>query len=168
MTVAWFARVGSALDADEKARIVALVNGRSVGRLDAPVEIEAVAGVALSRILVVEEHDNLWWDAEESERERLWEIAAQRETEAVVALRLSASDRDRVAIRDAAARVGTVAAIDPSLIPAAIETAMLSLHQNSLAELADTPPDHWFRIKHALFETGRWPLGFRSGRLHIV
>ena len=168
MTAAWFSRVGSTLDPDEKARIVALVNGRSVGRLDACVEIEVVAGVALSRILVTEEHDSLWWDAEESERERLWEIAAQRETEAVVALRLSASDDDRVAIRDAAALVGRVAAIDLSHIPSAIETAMLSLHQNALAELAGAPADHWFRVKHALFETGRWPLGFRSGRLHIV
>lgn len=163
MTAAWFSRVGQALDNDEKARIVALLNGRSEA-----VAIEVVSGVALSRILLAEEHDNLWWDAEESERERLWEIAAERATETDVAERLSASVEEGVFIRDAAAHVGNAAAIDPSHIPPAVEAALLSLHQNALAELVETPADHWFRIKHALFKSGRWPLGFRSGRLQIV
>ena len=170
MTVAaWFSRVGRVLDVDENGRIVGLLGTLLDGRAGASsVALEVVNGLPLSRLLLAEEHDNLWWDAEESERERLWEVAAERATEAVVAERLSVGDHERAAIRAAATRIGDAGAIDPSHISTAIEAAMLSLHQNALAELADTPDDHWFRIKHALFVAGRWPLGFRSGRLHIV
>ena len=170
MTVAaWFSRVGRVLDVDENARIVGLLGTLPDVRAGASsVAVEVVNGLPLSRLLLAEEHDNLWWDAEESERERLWETAAERATEAVVAERIRAGDHERAAIRSAAAHFVDGIAIDPCHISTAIEGAMLSLHQNALAELADTPDDHWFRIKHALFAAGRWPLGFRSGRLHIV
>ena len=172
-TAGWFSQVGHELDADGKARIAGLLSARSCGSNESNerpdnVEIEAVSGPALSRVLLAEEHDNLWWDAEESERERLWEIAAERVTETFMVERLSASDRERVEIREAAALVGKDGAIDASHVPTAIEAAMLSLHQNALAEFADTPPEHWFRVKRALFGTGRWPLGFRDGRLLIA
>jgi hypothetical protein len=78
-----------------------------------------------------------------------------------------ASVEPRASMRRAAHNVDAVA-LDPSIVAKAAEAAILALHQRALADVAAAPDDHWFRIKFALFESGRWPLGLRSGRFYLV
>jgi hypothetical protein len=165
----WFCRVGAPVSAEEVALIGAVSASSKGSGNDAAIEV--VTGTALAQVLMLESHDNQWWDAEESERERLWDIAAERCTEDDLVAQLESAAGEAAIVRDDAARAAfhvTAVAIDPATAHAAADAARLALHQRALAELAAVSSDHWFRIKFALFESGRWPLGTRGGRFYLV
>ena len=175
--MSWFARVGRPLDENEALHIATLLHACGA---DDSTPVEIVTGSSLIHVLVAEDHDNQWWDAEEGERARLWDVAAERLTESELTAALAAGKAysgsadgaqppaDAMSsIRTAARNVDGVA-LDPAIATRAADAAILALHQCGLADLAAAPDDHWFRIKLALFESGRWPLGLRAGRFYLV
>ena len=177
---AWFARAGLPLEGAEAAAIIAMLRALDVDASTTPtLEIEQASWHELVRILREEDHDNQWWDAEESERERLWTIGADRMTErALVEVLGEAARAVAIDIFAAASALGVNGAVGPdsnavagphSVVKrAAAEAALLAVHQHSLAALADAGPDHYFVIKYALFAGGRWPLGPRAGKFLIL
>jgi hypothetical protein len=115
------------------------------------------------------DHASTWWDEEEAEREVLWAHACESRSESELQERLRAVtdviDRE---IRDAAfAAVASAGAIDTDIAGEAVAMALLAAHQSALAQLAGVAPGHRFVCKFALFEEGRWPLGYHFARLAV-
>jgi hypothetical protein len=166
MRPAWFARVGLPLAPFETTAIEALVAG------------VASHGVAIATLttwrdagqwLRLTEHDNAWWDDEEEERESLWARAALQRTESELLHVLEGMTRGLpAAIRVAALASATIEGVpDVALADAATAMAVLAAHQCALAQVAGAAPEHRFVRKFALFENGRWPLGYHSARFAI-
>lgn len=161
--VAWFARGGLALSAAEAALIDRWRHAHP------QLAGAGLAGVAhwweAGEIARAMDHDGVWWNVEEEERERLWQVAADRLGEpdlvaelAVLHARLAPGVEP--AVREVMANASIT---DPGLAQEAVAAALLALHQDALARLAGAAPDHFFRLKLALFVAGRWPLGLHRG-----
>lgn len=178
---AWFKRIGEPVDDVDAATIASLLRALEVPPSTA---IEVIGGLELGRLLHAEEHDNRWWDADEGERQRLWDLATDRSIESVLVDALHSATAPHVhAMHDAASRIArSNVACEPTIgldaigavgakgamVDRAVDAAMMSLHQRALAELSGAPDDHYFRIKFALFAAGRWPLGVRSGKFYLA
>ena len=192
---AWFKRIGEPVDDVDAANIAFLLRALEVPPSTA---IDVIGGDELARLLHAEEHDNRWWDAEEGERQRLWDLATDRSIESVLLDALHSATAPHVhAMHDAASRIawsntckstlgvramdvkgaigeigeiGKTGAIGAmgAMVDRAADAAMMSLHQRALAELSGAPDDHYFRIKFMLFAAGRWPLGVRSGKFYLA
>ncbi len=163
----WFTRTGSPLTPRERTVIGDLLR---IAAPDAPFEITAVASwqeaAAFARL---GGHDATWWNQEEEERERLWTRASNLRSEAELLQNLDAVARGvQGEIREAAAAAAALAGVtDAAVIGEACAMALLAGHHNALAELAGEGPGHRFVLKYALFEGGRWPLGYHSARFII-
>lgn len=164
---AWFARVGLPLTPEEYGAVGALL--RAVAP-DTTVMITRVASWHEAvAFLGMAERDPAWWNQEEEERERLWERAAESrsESELLRAVAAMTSGLDEP-IRNAAAIAAAAAGVtDTAIVAEASSMALLAAHQNALAEAAGEGPDHRFILKYALWEGGRWPLGYHSARFAI-
>jgi hypothetical protein len=163
---AWFSRVGMPLSPEEDAAIGELA--RIVAPL--PVLVTALASWQEAAAFVRSAlHDAAWWDQDEEEREALWTRAMEHWTEAELSERANAMTAEldaevRGAARAAAASAGV---IDPDIAAEATGMALLAAHQSALARLAGADPDHRFVRKFALFEGGRWPLGYHAARFIV-
>ena len=110
--------------------------------------------------------DDAGWEREEEERQRLWQAASERIDEVALLCQLTAAtDALAGALHDAAviaaAREGGA---DTGLVRAAAEAALMAVHQSELAGLAGEGAGHFFVLRRALFERGRWPLGTYRGQ----
>ena len=164
---AWFARVGLPLADGERAAIGELL--RDVAP-DAPVAVTALASWQEAAVFVrAAAHDTAWWDDEEEERELLWARAADARTEAGLFELVTAATRGLdVELRAAALAAMTAASVvDASIASEAAAMALLAAHQHALAEIAGAGSGHRFHRKYALFEGGRWPVGYHSARFVI-
>jgi hypothetical protein len=163
----WFSRVGLPLADGERAAIGELL--RDVAP-DAPVAVSALATWQEAAIFVrAAALDSAWWDDEEEERERLWARAADARTESeLFELVTNATRGLDVEMRDAARDAMTAAGVaDASIAGEAAAMALLAAHQRALAQIAGAGPGHRFVRKYALFEGGRWPVGYHSARFVI-
>jgi len=160
----WFARVGLPLAADDRAnaRAVLAARGRRAPADDAVVLVPSWrAAAAWTDDAAMAE----CWDDDEDEREALWTRAAMDIGEGTLLAHLSgatsaAAPRVRAAAIAAAGGAGTD---DPEVVATACASALLALHQCTLAQAAGAPADHPFMHKYALFARGRWALGYRDG-----
>jgi hypothetical protein len=163
----WFARVGLPLADGERAAIADLLR---VVLPDAPVAITALATWQEAGVFArAAAHDCAWWDDEEEERELLWARAAENRTEAGLFELVTAATRGLdVELRDAAHASMTAAGVaDAAIAGEAAAMALLAAHQQALAQLAGAGTGHRFFRKYALFEGGRWPVGYHSARFVI-
>src|SRR5687767_8211579 len=121
--VPWFSRSGEALSEGERALIVESLGSPAM-------VVELVSGDNLARLLREEDADNRWWDAEEGERSRLWEIAAERFGESGLLAALDEAVNDLSAtVRRSARRLADAGIADPGIVARAADAAVLSLHQ---------------------------------------
>lgn len=163
----WFARVGAPLPPGEISALDALLQrqGLLLGAAVVPVgrwqEAAAIVRAA--------ERDSSWWDREEGERERLWELAAAAHGENALLAALDAVRDDIGAAVSAAAgaAMGRAGVDDPELLREAVAATLLAAHQEALLRLAGEGDDHYFAIKYQLFAAGRWPLGLQGGRFAV-
>lgn len=164
---AWFTRVGLPLPPAEIDTLDAVL--RRQGLL-LGAAIEAIERWSMAAAFVrASERDCAWWDQEEAERERLWEIAAATHGESALLEALDAVREDvaatvQKAAREAMARAGVE---DPELLREAVAATLLAAHQDALTRLAGEGGDHFFAIKYRLFVAGRWPLGLQGGRFGV-
>ena len=164
---AWFARVGLPLGNDEREAIGKLLRGVAP---HAPVAVTALASWQEAAVFVrAAAHDTAWWDDEEEERELLWARAADVRTEAgLFELVTAATGGLDVELRDAAlAAMSAAGVVDIAIAGEAAAMALLAAHQRALAEIAGAGSGHRFFRKYALFEGGRWPVGYHSARFVI-
>ena len=100
---AWFKRIGEPVDDVDAATIASLLRALEVPPSTA---IEVIGGLELGRLLHAEEHDNRWWDADEGERQRLWDLATDRSIESVLVDALHSATAPHVhAMHEAASRI---------------------------------------------------------------
>ena len=156
----WFARVGLPLSRDEQAAVGGLIDSVAP-QASGEVTLLTSWQDAL-QFLRACELDPTGWDQEEREREWLWTRVAELQTEstllqAMAALQARLDAQVRAALFAAGAK-------DPVVISEAMGSSLLAAQQSALAELAGELPDHRFRRKFALFEGGRWPLGYHAAR----
>jgi hypothetical protein len=164
---AWFARVGLPLSDGERAAIGELLRGVVP---DAPVVVTALASWQEAAVFVrAAAHDSAWWDDEEEERERLWARAAEDRSETGLFELVTAATRGLdVELRDAAlAAMAVAGTADRDIADEAVAMGLLTAHQRALAEIAGAGTGHRFSRKYALFEEGRWPVGYHSARFVI-
>jgi hypothetical protein len=164
---AWFARVGLPLTPEEYDAIGELV--RNVAP-DARVVVTSIASWRDAAAFVsAAERDPTWWNQEEEERERLWDRAGESRSEGELLQSVMAMTAGLdVQIRSAASAVAAAAGVtDAAIINEASAMALLAAHQSAVAELAGEGRDHRFMRKYALWEGGRWPLGYHSARFVI-
>ena len=162
----WFARIGLAFDDAERFHLA------DAGCPHAPPAAEVVVVTSwldAARILDGEDRNSRNWDAQEEERERLWELGCDRFTESELLLRLNAvREQWTASIQDAAQAAARRAGIaDPRFVVEALAAAQLALNHGELATLAGAYAGHPFRTNLDLFVHGRWPLGLLNGRTMI-
>ena len=155
------------LTATEEAAIGDVLGGTIPGTTFAIDTVTSWSDAA--RFLRLTEHDSSWWDVEESEREVLWERAAQQWSEADLLQQLNAATAAlHREIHDAALEAASAEGpTDASIVREASDMALLATHQCALARLAGASAEHPFVRKHALFAGGRWPLGYHAARFAI-
>jgi hypothetical protein len=159
----WFARVGLPLSPDELAEIDALI-GVVAPRSSREVLL-VTSWPGAMQFVCAAEMDATWWDQEEEEREWLWTRAAELRSESALLQDIARMQASLDAqIRAAAVVAG---AGDPIIASEATGSALLAAQQNALAAIAGEPPGHRFMRKFALFERGRWPLGYHASRFVI-
>jgi hypothetical protein len=162
----WFARVGLPLSPEERAAVDALLDAIAP-RPSRDVALPASWPEAM-RFVRAAEFDATWWDEEEEERERLWARVADLESESALSQRIAALQAGlETPLRAAAAAACRAGVAGPDAVREATGSALLSAQQNALAEMAGQAPGHRFRRKFALFERGRWPLGYHAARFVI-
>ena len=163
----WFACVGMPLPTSELHALDCVLQqqGLLLGAVIETVE----RWQAAAAFIRAAERDCLWWDREESERERLWDIAAATHGESALLETLNVV-RERIAATVQVAAVGAMARAgvdDPDLLREAVAATLLAAHQEALTRLAGEGEDHFFAIKYRLFLAGRWPLGLQGGRFAV-
>ena len=159
----WFARVGRPLSSDEQEVIGELIDS-AAPQASREVTLLTSWRDAL-QFVRASEYDSDCWDQEEREREWLWTRVAELQSESTLLQGMAALHVGLDAqVRAAAMAAG---ANDPSVLSEAIGSALLAAQQNALAVFAGELPDHRFRRKFALFEAGRWPLGYHAARFVI-
>ena len=164
---AWFTRVGLPLPPAEIDTLDAVLRRQGL-LLGAAIEVVERWSTAAAFVRA-SERDCAWWDQEEAERERLWEIAAAAHGEhalldALDAVRDGIAAAVHASAADAMSRAGVD---DPDLLREAVAAALLAAHQDALTRLAGEGNDHFFAIKYRLFFEGRWPLGLQGGRFGV-
>lgn len=163
----WFERIGMPLDAAEHEAIAAILvwHGFPQG-----MEIVAIGswGEALA-LLDAEARESRLWDAQEGERERLWELGTDRHTEddLVTALATAEAAARQALVASAAQAAARLAMHDRRFVAEASGAAQIALHHSTLADLARADERHPFHATLALFAGGRWPLGHAGGRFFI-
>jgi hypothetical protein len=161
----WFQRIGLPLE-DSDRRLLEAATGGDAAQGD----IVVVASWSdAARILDAEDRDSRNWDAQEEERERLWDVCCDRHLEADLleelhAMRTQWGPSVEAAAHAAASRAGIA---DPRFVHEAGLAAQLALGHGTLAMLADAGDAHPFRQTLELFLRGRWPLGSAGGRITI-
>ncbi len=161
----WFAGVGTALTADDRADAGAILDARGQ-----PFGTGATVVVSWLAAAAWTEHPAMagCWDDDEEEREVLWgRVAAQLGEAALLAQLTAATMQAAPYVRAAALAAAKPASADQESVATAAASALLALHQHRLAQLADVAPDHPFMRKYALFARGRWALGYRDGTYGI-
>jgi hypothetical protein len=160
---AWFAALGEPISVVERHLTHEYL--RALG-IDDPPPVEGVQDWPRARSVATDPAwDRRWWDAEQLERRRLYALALRAHPEQRVLQVLSETvDVDGV-VRDAAALAAErFRCTDAGLVGAAAGAASEALYLGALAGLAAASHEHPFRLKHALFAGGRWPLGMLDGR----
>jgi len=161
VTPRWFACTGTAIGAADRrdaAAILAARGHRATGD-DAVVLLPSWRAAAIS---IDDSAMAECWDDDEDEREVLWTRAATDLGEsALLALLTGATSAAAPQVR--AAAVTAAGAEEPEAVATACASALLALHQYTLAQAAGAPQDHPFMHKYALFARGRWALGYRDG-----
>jgi hypothetical protein len=161
LTPRWFACVGAAIsvaDRHDAAAILAARGQRTAGA-DAVVLLPSWRAAAIS---IDDRAMAECWDDDEDEREALWTRAATDLGEsALLALLTAATSAAAPQVR--AAAVAAAGAEEAEAVATACASALLALHQYTLAQVAGAPQDHPFMLKYALFARGRWALGYRDG-----
>lgn len=162
----WFSMVGEPVGSEESRLVEAYLRGLGVTD-DLPVERVADWNDALA-VVTDTAWDRRWWDAEQREKERLWQEAVASHGEAnvlgVLSQTLESSEEVRGAVSRAADRFGCT---DAGLVGSAAGAASQAFHLAELARLAGAGEGHPFHSKRALFAAGRWPLGILRGRYRI-
>jgi hypothetical protein len=164
---AWFARVGLPLTPAERVALDAWTRGEPAEGATAWKSVGTwPEALSFARAM---DFDATWWDREEAERERLWLRAADAHGEAELLHRLTVVNEgiagDVRAHAAAAAAHARVA--DPAACMEAAGAALLAGHHDALRELAGADGSHGFARKYALFQAGRWPLGYHFGHFLI-
>ena len=163
----WFERVGTDLASAQREAIATMLSSHALaGRVGIVVVAHWHEAVAA---LHADDRDSGWWDFEEEERERLWEVASMAHTEdqLLVAVEQAIAAREHAIDLAVKAVVARHAIADPEWGRAARAAALMAVHQQTLARLASAPPTQLFALKYQLFADGRWPLGVQSGRFLI-
>ena len=150
-------------DPGELQRLVALADTADLALAIVGTWAEAI------RVLARADADSADWDARETEREILWQTAAERFGEDALLGMLTALRADATPVLDHALRAAAtrLTIADPHLGSEAIGAAQLALQHAALAFFADAPASHRFRTHLALFAVGRWPLAAIDARLHV-
>lgn len=162
----WFFSLGEPLDDAELACVRNYLAGLAIGEL----RVERVLDWASAgRLLENPAWDRRWWDAEQRERERLYEKASAARGEVELARRLTeAFEGSLDAVHGAAAVHAARAGFsDSALIRVAAGAASQALYLAELAALAGERASHPFLSKQALFAGGHWPLGIDGSRYHV-
>jgi len=160
----WFARVGQALTATERAAIDAMLR---LHPLLADAEVAAIGDWRdVPAVLADAQWDTRWTDHEVDERERLWQLSAERMGEqALFAAVQDTTESIAVAVRDAARLAALTGGVrDARLVDAAAGGALLAVQHEFLAREAGELAAHFFTPQWALYCAGRWPLGLHRGR----
>lgn len=162
----WFARVGTTLSTADVANATAILVARGS---PAPGQVVQVASWREAANWSNDAQLAQCWDDDEDAREALWLQVAAEIGEAALLGQLTRVTTASAAEVHAAARTaaGVAAARDPDDVATAAASALLSLHQATLAQLAQAASDHPFNRKFALFAHGRWALGYRDGTYGI-
>jgi hypothetical protein len=163
---AWFSLLGQPVGDDERHVIAAYLRGLGLTE-DLPVE--AVTDWSGARSIVTDAAwDRRWWDAEQREKQRLWQAAVAARGELFVLQSLSRTlDSSELVRRSAAVAAERGGCADMGLIAAAAASVSEALHLAELAALAGENELHPFHLKRALFAGGRWPLGILRERYRI-
>lgn len=162
----WFAHVGTPLARAESDALRALMANDAL--LAGAQVLPVATWQQATDIARAMDADALWWDHEEAERERLWNIAADCLGESGLLQRLSLVEQDHAAVRPAAAAAAARAGFTgAAAIRDAAGAVLLAAHQNALATLAGEGAGHAFPRKYAMFADGRWPLGYHLGRYAV-
>lgn len=162
----WFAAVGAPLAPSQRALVLTLLSAHA---LVAPTIAQVTHWSEAAGILWAVDGEATWWNIEEEERERLWEVASLNHTEDALLEHLAAAEA-QVAPAIAAAATAALARsglADPKLAAAAGAAATLAVHQRALARIAGAPESHLFALKYRLFAEGHLPLGYHAGRYLI-
>ena len=157
MKEAWFSALGEPLADREKGELAAYLQGLG---LNPAMPLRRVSSWPEAGALCSSRSDE-WWQAEETERERL-----ERST------KLDPADRDwldvnsmlHAAAAAAAARAGSE---DAALVYVAAGAASYAAYQARLARASGAASGHPFLRKYALYSGGRWPLGMYHGAFAI-
>lgn len=162
----WFFMLGEPLSSGERQQVRQYLLGLGIGD-QLPIEIVAdwkSAGQAITN----PEWDRRWWDAEQREKDRLYELARTALGERQVTQSLSATLGSAESVHGAAAvEASRRGCTDAALIRVAAGAASQALHLAALARLAGAGETHPFSIKAALFAGGHWPLGIVNGRYFL-
>lgn len=160
----WFAACGEALTEAEIEDVRLWLAGLGL-------EIDGIEGVATwpdaARLAQAPDWSRAWWDAEETERCRLYALAAREsgETALLGALSRVTEAATRILHGAAAVAAGRTGVADPMLTRVAAGAATQACYQAALALAAGADSHHAFAAKYRVFLAGRWPLGVvgRSG-----
>lgn len=163
----WFFMLGESLDESERRQAKDYLRGLGIGE-DLP-----VAGVsdwdAARRAISNPGWDRRWWEAEQAEKQRLYQKAKNALGEDALLASLSrAVVRVTEAVHGAAAvEAARRGCTDAGLIRAAAGAASEALYLAELARLAGEGGQHPFALKQSLFAGGHWPLGIVAGQYHV-
>jgi hypothetical protein len=162
----FFFMLGEPLSGGEKTQVKQYLGGLGIGD---ELPIDSVPNFkAAAQVLTNPEWDRRWWDAEQREKDRLFEAAkaqlGENELVRVLSETLEATESVHGAAAVEAARRDCS---DAALIRVAAGAVSQSLHLAKLAELAGEGDTHPFMIKAALFAGGHWPLGIVNGRYWV-
>ncbi len=161
----WFFMLGEPISESERRQIHEYLSGLRLEEL--PIEI-VTDWQSAAHTLANPEWDQRWWDAEQTEKNRLQAQTRSKLGETELMRQWSLSLESAEAIHGAAAvEAARHGCADSALIRVAAGAASQALHLAALARLAEAKPDHPFLIKQALFAGGHWPLGIVNGRYWI-
>lgn len=163
----WFFMLGEPLIDSEREHVCGYLHGLGIGE-DIPV-IGVCDWDAARRTISSPSWDRRWWDAEQTEKRRLYQKALGRmaETELLAALSETVGRITESVHGAATAQAARRGCVDAGLIRAAAGAAGEALYLAELARLAGASERHSFRRKQALFAGGHWPLGIVDGRYHV-
>ena len=161
---AWFSRVGTPLARGDRDAIAGLLLSAAE-----PPRV-GIRGLAhwheVGAVIRAADWDDAGEEREEEERQRLWQAASERiDEDALLRQLTAATDALAGALHEAAAiAAAREGSADAALVRAAAQAALMAVHQSELAGLAGEGAGHFFVLRRALFERGRWPLGTYRGQ----
>lgn len=164
-TARWFTRLGLRLEPNERAAAAGYAESLRLGPLSVTVAADAETAEA---IVCDPRWDARWWAREEAERVSLMaEAGVQIGRESLLeVLTLAVESHTETSLARARAAQPLSHGGD-ELARAASGALLMALHCRALATVVQRGDGHLFMRKYALFALGRWPLGVRSGALHV-